>query len=206
MISIILLFKSYIHDSNASNQTLIKKLISKIEEVEFDNSDKFMSSTYCYYIFQKIINASEITPKAFSKFIKGGSLSLKYAKEYRDWLKTSEGISCKENVGTSFTAFKVPKNKEYAIFLNKPAIIMEGKDINMTRNHERLHIAFAIYKKQQYKVQKKWDTLNEDKKKKFISEHPGYNFQKKKVLLKEFFSYSYQEDLEAGLTFLTSQQ
>ena len=66
------------------------------------------------------------------------------------------------------------------------------KSFEVIFNHELLHIAYTKNKKGKVKIKNEWDSLSQQKKTKFKNNHPGYDFSNINVILKEYFSYKYE--------------
>ena len=180
-----------------------EKLIGMIFQKTYSNSQEFLGELYCYYLYQGVLDSKQITPDLFKNYIKGGTLSLKFLSEYEKWtLEDSEGQMCRKKIGKDFRILSANTGKEFAILLNRKAIIEEGKNPDITLNHELLHVAFAMFKVNRKAVQDKLNELSSKEKEEFISKHPGYDFSKPNILLKEYFSYTYQENIEEGLRLL----
>ncbi len=76
--------------------------------------------------------------------------------------------------------------------MNKHAIKKDKKSFEVIFNHELLHIAYTKNKKGKVKIKNEWDSLSQQKKTKFKNNHPGYDFSNINVILKEYFSYKYE--------------
>jgi len=163
----------------------------------------FTSEAYCYFVFQEIISPKEINPDIFTQYIKGATLSLNYLEHYNKWLQIEEGHECRNLIGSNFKSIQNSSQKKYIIFLNLKAIEAEGKNKEITYNHERLHIAFSLYKSNRDRIEKYWQSLTREKRETFLNSHPGYNFKNKDVELREFFAYTFQNNYQEGLDFLT---
>ena len=179
---------------------------------QFHKPEQFKNILYCYYIYQEIIEPEVITPQIFVKYVQGGSLTLKYIDQYNTWLGTVDGKKCKKLVGNSFEIIsdnyieknsKTDSNKiEYGVFLNLLAIKQDGKSPQQIYNHELLHVAFAQHIEHRHRILKSWDGLSDENQTEFKSKHSGYKFTNKKLLMKEYFSYTFQHNVKKGLRFL----
>jgi hypothetical protein len=97
-------------------------------------------------------------------------------------------------------------DKEYAIYLNKKVILNEGKVISRTIDHERLHVAFALFKENRLKIELLWDSYFKHEQKSFVTKHSGYQFNNKQVLHREFYAYSFEDNLKKGILFLSDSK
>jgi hypothetical protein len=185
---------------------LLQDSLHSIEEASllkrFSEPNEFMGQAYCYFVFQEVIKSDVITPDLFSNYIKGGTLSLSFLTEYNNWLDAKLGSKCKRLVGKNFKRINEDSKAKYVIFLNEKVIESEGKSFKVTYNHEKLHVAFSLYKSSRYRIQKIWESLKEEDKEKFIKSNPGYNFSKPDILLREYFAYKFQEKYNEGIRFL----
>ena len=168
----------------------------------YKNSQFFRSEAYCYFVFQKIITPKDINPNLFSKYIKGATLSLHFLHLYNEWLKSEDGIKCKNLIGKSFKPIESSLNKKFIIFLNLKAIEEDGNSLEITYNHERLHVAFSLYKSNRVRIKKRLDSLPKKQREAFFNSHPGYNFKNTDVQLREYYAYEFQNNYQEGLDFL----
>tara|TARA_Y100000780_G_scaffold226709_1_gene241288 strand:+ start:110538 stop:111176 length:639 start_codon:yes stop_codon:yes gene_type:complete len=184
----------------------ISEAIRAVEKMslvkEYKNSSSFMGEGYCYYVFQGVLDPVQIPPKTFSKFIKGGTLSLKHLESYNEWLKGEKGQLCQSVVGDKFNPISPEGDKQYVIFMNLEAIENEGKDPKVTLNHEKLHVAFSLFNERRDRIKEAWHALTKEQKERFKESHPGYNFSNDNVVLREFFAYKFQDSLKEGMKFL----
>ena len=198
-IIIIITLSSCVNDKSSKKSLLQKHVFQK----NYLDSNQFLGDVYCYYVYQGVLDIKQITPDLFKKYIKGGALGLKFLSEYKTWIEQDkDGRECKLLVGEKFRFLSVIGNKEFAILLNNQAIIEEGKDPIITLNHELLHVAFSKYKDKRSVLEKEVRILSEERRSYFIKIHPGYDFNKPTIFLKEYFSYTYQERVEEGLALL----
>ncbi len=177
-----------------------KKLNLKVVKDQLE----LTSDLYCYYIFNNLITYKTLPANMFALSIKGASLSQKSIYEYLNWLKTNKGESCtkylSEDLGIvpSNLIKDLLKNKKYLVYINPLTILGDGannkfsKSINVTYNHERLHLIFAESKAIRDAVKKKWNLLGDKKKNIFLNKHKGYNFSDPKIIYREYFSYGYE--------------
>jgi hypothetical protein len=202
----LLLFPTFVLLCSCQEKDSFKHSLKTVEDVtivkEYTNPKQFMGEAYCYYVYQEIIKPVKITPQLFSRFIKGGTLSLSFLADYNRWLKNEKGALCKQIIGSDFRPIENDLGKKYIIFINITAIKDEGKNPNITFNHERLHVAFSLYKEKRNRVEALWNSLSEVDKNKFIHSHPGYNFSNPDVQLREYFAYKFQNHYKNGIKLL----
>ena len=188
---------------SCNKEAELNKILQKnVEEIVYVKGSDFKNEGYCYFVYQAIIDPRLITPQTFTLYVKGATLSTKYLSEYYKWLNGEMGRLCKSIIGERFKKIEINSSKAYMILLNKEAITIDHKDFKTVKNHEKLHVLYSLYKKHHFKVQEKWDLENTKFKKSFIKSHPGYNFNKTDILLREYFSYTFQNELEKGYDFI----
>jgi hypothetical protein len=205
ILSVVIFWGTLCATSIASAQQSTSLELSKLTtEIVFKDPEEFKNQTYCYFVYQGIINESELPPKLYTKFVKGSTLSNSAIRSYKVWLKTTDGKHCKNLVGKGFHLFKAETSKSYTIFLNKKAIEESGELLEKTLNHERLHAFFAARKDERHNIINQWKKLSDGQKDEFKKQHPGYDYSNESVLLREYFSYTFENSPEDGLKFLLS--
>ncbi|MBG59686.1 MAG: hypothetical protein CMJ16_04435 [Peredibacter sp.] len=184
----------------------VDEAIKSVEQAslikEYDNPSLFVGEAYCYYVYQSVLDPVKIPPQKFGEFVKGGTLSLKFITGYNQWISSKKGELCKLVVGQDFKPIDLDENKKYVIFLNKSAIHNDGQDIKITQNHEKLHVAFSLFKNKRDRISKIWSSMPIKEKNEFKESHPGYNFSNEEVVLREFFAYKFQGQFNKGIQFL----
>ncbi len=174
------------------------------------NPKDFVRKIYCYYVYKHIIVPSETFPEEFAYVVQGASFSRVEKDTYNLWLKKDkQGLICQNNVKKVIGKMPLPMNedlfhhKKYVLFLNPISFLENGVGESFQKigtriyNHERLHL---VYAENQNRIHLKelWSNISEEKRKLFISKHHGYNFLDEDTLMKEFFSYSFENDPQEG--------
>ena len=181
----------------------MSEIALQVSELVFKNPEDFKNQTYCYFVFQGVLNSEQIPPKLYASFVKGSSLSNEGIAPYKSWLDTKDGKKCKVNVGKKFKLFKADHKKAYTIFLNQHAIIIDQESLEKTLNHERLHVVFALRKADRQKIIAKWKSLSLEEQAAFKEKHTGYDYSNEDITLREFFSYTYENTPSAGIELLS---
>lgn len=202
LINLVFLFFIF---SGCIKSNLIETLEQKVQVFEYEDSNVFTNKLYCYYLYQGLIDTNLITPALFSKFVKGASLKNSFLPSYIDWLKNKDGKKCLNKLSTQKAEFNNLDILKYSVHLNLTAISEDGSSPKTIKNHELLHVAYSINKKNKNRIKTRWDQLSSNKKEQFKNSHPGYNFNKTSVLYKEFFSYSFEDNLVDGLKFIMNE-
>jgi len=140
---------------------------------ELKTAKEFVEETFNYSLKQGLFRKEDISRFDYGKFVLGST-------------KTNSPVS----------------SKKYTIYLNLEAIAKNGASYSRVLNHEKLHILFGVKKNFRHKIHRRWLSLSTDEQKSFVNEHPGHNFNNSQVLLKEFFSYTFEHDYKAGEDFL----
>lgn len=179
-----------------------QKLVERTQKIVFKKPGDFLAQSYCYFVFQAIIDPVEVPPKLFSRYVKGGSLSASHLESYERWLKRENGQLCQEVIGSSFERLSLQGEKKYAVLLNQKAIERDGEKLELIYHHELLHVAYAHFKNNRKKIQKLWQELTPQQQLRFKQKHKGYNFQNENVLWREYFSYTYQNRPHEGIQML----
>ena len=172
---------------------------------EYNEPKHFLGQAYCYYIFQNIIDPTTVTPELFTKYVKGGSMGLEHLSDYHFWLNGETGKLCKKLIGDKFKTIKNDHGKKYIIFLNYKAIKNERSSPQLVLNHEKLHVAFSIYKQNRSRIERLWSSLSLKEQNDFKAKHVGYNFNNQDVVLREYFSYKFEKNYQQGLKLLQSK-
>lgn len=182
-----------------------------------NNQEMFTQNFYCYGIKEKLFKKEELPLALFALSIKGISFSKKAYTDYIKWQQTKDGKACVQNVKTffnldkmaNFTLSHLEKN-QYGIVVNELTLLGDGagelntgteKDLYRTNylttlNHERLHTFFASHKNLK-KLLKEFVAKQDEKAiKEFKSKHPSYNFSNEEIFLREFFSYTYESQMD----------
>lgn len=184
---------------SCSNHSELENLITNnTHQIIYSKGSDFKNQSYCYFIFQGIIDPKEITPEKFSKYVKGATLTTKYIQNYNEWLLGEMGRLCKSIIGNKFKALDIDLNLKYMILLNQEAILLDNKDFETVETHEELHVLFSMFKLNHYRIEQKWNNESQKFKNNFKKKHPGYNFLNKSVLLREYFAYSFQKNIGKG--------
>lgn len=178
------------------------ELIELTEKKVFEKPQDFLAQSYCYFVFQAIIDPVEVTPRLFSLYVKGGSLSASHLESYGEWLKEENGQLCQKIIGPNFKRISLEEDKKYLILLNQKAIERDGEKLDLIYQHELLHVAYAHFKKNKKKVQKLWEQLTPKQQMSFKQKHSGYNFKNEDVLWREYFAYTFQNRPKAGVMML----
>ncbi len=182
------------------------------------NQEQFTQNFYCYGIKENLFKKAELPPALFSLSIKGISFSKKAYEQYTTWLKTNrDGKSCAEDLKSFFNAddiqnYTFEKNKTHALVINEITLLGDGagpkggnaksglndklyENFLITLNHERLHLLFATMPELKKLIADKVNSLTRDELEAFMKEHPSYNFAERDVLLREYFSYKYEKNI-----------
>lgn len=179
------------------------------------NPNEFIQQIYCYYIFKKIINIKETPPELFPYIIQGSSLSMNEKDQYNHWLiNTIDGHTCTQSVmkilgiKPSLLEKTFFDNKKYVLFLNPVSFLEQGAGDLFQKtgakifNHERLHLVYAE-SKNKIRLKKLWKTKSNVEKENFKKQHSSYNFTNENILMKEFFSYTFENDPLKGEALLS---
>jgi hypothetical protein len=167
--------------------------------------ESFINHTYCYFIYQRVARFDSLPINQFPYAVLGASMNTETLKDYRKWLDGEQaGVTCSKLVKV-FSGEEPSKLKgfekagKYVLVMNSLAALTGGmsrfKDaLKIDFNHERLHLIFADDKKLKVKIKAEWEALSSDEQEKFKSAHTSYDFRDQDVLLREYFSYSRQEN------------
>jgi hypothetical protein len=181
---------------------------SKIETIVVNSPAKMIADYYCLARFNELIPSFDFEPDVFAYAVNGFSFSKDSEKPYTKWLSSSASKDCREQlskIGLEPTRLKT--DKSYRIVLNPVTFFESGADedfyaaANTIYNHERLHALFA-QEKAEAKISKFWKKLSNGQQEQFQLEHPSYNFKNKKILAREFFSYTFEKDPTKAYDFL----
>ncbi|MDD0851491.1 retropepsin-like aspartic protease [Halobacteriovorax sp. GB3] len=172
------------------------------------NQVELTKKLYCYAIYSNLITTESVEPLLFALSIKGMSLSNKRLKQYYSWLAQGEGQKCQAWMNELFPYEKDQEKleslffgRDHLVIVNPLTILGDGvtgfeKGLTTTLSHEALHVLYDKNKKIKKYVKDKWSKLSDKKKEEFKKAHPSYQFDKEDVLLKEYFSYTFQDKVD----------
>jgi hypothetical protein len=161
---------------------------------------------YCYFVSRGVIDENARKPTAFGKGVHGFAILSSELAAYDDWLKTDNGVICRQDVANS-TGLPLAdlkgklKGKFGMVVLNPMGMAVPNAElqavmnnIKLTLNHERIHLLqtacpdvhdFAL------ELLTKSDPL---KKADLKKQYPNYNWENPRVALREFLAYTYEKD------------
>ncbi len=181
---------------------------SKIQTNVINSVTKMIADYYCLARFNHLISSKDIEPDVFSYAVRGLSFSKESEKQYAKWLSSSASIDCRKElsqIGLQPSLIKL--DRPYQVVLNPITFFEAGAEedfygiADTTYNHERLHAVFSM-EKAKAKTIKLWNGLSKGQQAQFQLEHPSYNFRDKKVLAREFFSYTFEKEPSKAYDFL----
>ncbi len=190
---------------------ILNKYTNNITALKVTNPVKLTRDFYCYAISQGIVSMSSLPAPLFGLSVKGLSLSNKKLDSYRKWLSSSNGLACQRAVEET-VGQKVDGNLEkyfsssHLILINPYTILGDGsrhykENWQRSLNHELLHAIYSLSPEAKSLAKKGWDGLSAKAKGEFKNSHKDYNFNNESILLREYFSYTYENKLD-GLSFL----
>jgi hypothetical protein len=177
----------------------------QIKYYEVSNPESFIHNAYCYFIFQKVARFDTLPIDQFAYAAQGASMSAAKVGEYRSWLdKSSEGQICSKLVNV-FTGTEPSRyenlfgDKSFILIVNPIASLTGGlgelkPTMKVNVNHERLHVIFSEDKSVQEKTRKEWQSLSAEDQEAFKKQHGSYDFGDEMTLLREYFSYTRQDN------------
>lgn len=172
---------------------------------------KMIADYYCLAVFNKIIEPKDIEPDLFAYGVLAFSYSSESDKPYQQWLNSKNSAACKKQLELlKITPTRLKSAKPFQIVINPKTFLENGaeeyfnKSIIKSYNHERLHSVFALLKGKS-KVLKFWNSLSKSEKEEFKLEHPGYNYKNNDVILREFFSYTFETHPMKAYDFLSDK-
>ncbi|MCC6277010.1 MAG: hypothetical protein IT289_03730 [Oligoflexia bacterium] len=182
------------------------KIDKSISFFEANRPDLFLNQFYCFFIYQKSVSYEKLPPTQFGHAVQGASFTGETLLAYQHWLtQNPSGQFCsklvKSMTGQSPQMLKVSP-KAMVIVLNPLALLTSGlskyeEAARKAINHERLHHVYAQSEKVRNRVKTLWQSLKDDEREKFKSEHASYDFSSELILLREYFSYHFQSEPEA---------
>jgi hypothetical protein len=183
------------------------KIDSKIRFYQSLTPKSFINAAYCYLIFQKVTQFSNLPINQFPFAAQATSFGVAKANEYRDWLKhTEQGKTCHKLV-TLFSGnpphelASLAEGKKFVVIVNPIGCLSGGTHqlddvLKVNFNHERLHVVFAEDNEIREKVKREWSMLSSTEQRAFKEKHTSYNFGEEQILLREYFSYKHQDNVE----------
>lgn len=175
------------------------------------DQEVFTQNFYCYGLKEKLFKENELPLELFSLSIKGISFSKNSYQSYLSWLdKDKVGKNCKSRLKTFFNiespaSFKWENEKKQGLVINKITLLGDGvgptikkyqENLSITLNHERLHLLYANQPKLKKLVAQKIKSTPNEQIEAFKKAHPSYDFSNENIFWKEFFSYSYEKNIE----------
>ncbi len=198
-----------INDIGGYGETL--SFDDQIQVTLVNESQKMIQQYYCLANFLDLIRVKDVDPETFAYAIKGFSYSISTQDDYQKWISSDSSKDCRAQLkNLSLEIILPPKTKNYHIVLNPISYLEKGADdgfkseLKNTLNHERMHIAFAVQQRQK-NILEFWNSLSEGQKNQFKKEHPSYNFSNEQVLVREFFSYTFELFPSKGIDFLNGK-
>ena len=161
---------------------------------------------YCYFVSRGAIDQKKIDPSAFAMFVNGFSISGNALPVYEVWLKTDEGRQCRQNVENSVGLPVIDvkgllQNKLGLVALNplslvsyKAEISRVTKEMKKTLNHERIHLLHANCPAVDAFAKEFWAGLDPLKKDKLKKDIPEYNWEDRKIAVRESLAFTYEND------------
>lgn len=158
---------------------------------------------YCYFASRGSLDPKKLKPSHFARVIGGFAISSGELPAYEVWLKTENGLQCRQSVENSVGLSVIDlslllKNKLGLVALN-PLCIASLADINivteamkLTLNHERIHLLQANCPAIDDFAKEFWANLDPVKKAEFKKEIPGYNWDDQRVAVRESMAFTYE--------------
>lgn len=193
-----------------SSREEFKKLY-KVSDISIENKvnyyrakspDVFIHKAYCYHIFAENESFDQRPLAEFGYATQVISLEKKKVGEFTQWLDhTEKGQACRDIVKSatgippSVLSYYV-ETKPFAVIINPVASLSTGVPHNIESlktavHHELLHLVYSENPELRQRVQKKWDSMTEDLRNRFLEKHP---IKEKDSLMREFLSFSYQDN------------
>ncbi len=176
--------------------------IRPFDVLQIKSPMKLTQQYYCFAIYKNLIDYKTLPANLFALSIEGLAYHGHEIKDYKKWLTTSKAKECVEHLSQSLNIRPSQNIKvKNSVLINPFTILGHGvrdfsKNLKRVLNHEFLHLLYASSEKYQKRAQVEWSQLSAEKQNEFKKKHPSYDFTNQKVLLKEYFSYEYQNSLE----------
>lgn len=167
----------------------------------------FAGLSYCYFSYRKWFSAERIQPEDFAMMAVGFSVLKSELKGYVDWMESKPGKECLENVHEKLSlSRKVDLLDEFKghaalIALNPVAFAGLGrthqeirKAVNVSLNHERLHMLYGYCSKLQKWARSHWEKTSEMFKRSIARKHPAYNWSDPEIAAREHMAYTFESD------------
>lgn len=167
----------------------------------------FSGLSYCYFSFRKWFSAEKIRPQDLASMAVGFSVLKSELTNYISWADTDAGKAClsgvreKLDLKQSLDLLSEMQDKSALIVLNPVAFVGLAKThkdirhaVNITLNHERLHMLYGFCPKLQEWAKKHWEDASEMFKKAMARKHPAYNWSDKEIAVREHLAYAFESD------------
>lgn len=208
------IIQSHVYQAKITSDNITKA-------IAINNQEEFTQNFYCYGVKEKLFKSEELPLPLFSLSIKGISFSKKAYSDYLKWKKSKPGLVCLQAVKSFFNVDQVSdfplkslEKNQYGIVVNELTLLGDGvknmnpndaqdmftKNFTSTLNHERLHTFFASHPKIKKLLKDHIKKLDKKTIEDFKSKHPSYNFSNEEIFLREFFAYSYEQDMSKIFT------
>jgi len=171
---------------------------------EAENPKSLINRTYCYFIYQKVIRFESLPIDQFPFSVMGASMASKTFEEYKLWLSSSKNGKLCTKIVKLFTGQEpsppnLPHGIAFMLVINPIGALTGGipslKDnLALDINHERLHAIFADNTVVKGKIKEEWNNLSKEEQEQFKTTHTSYDFKNEETLLKEYFSYTRQNN------------
>jgi hypothetical protein len=161
---------------------------------------------YCYFVSRGLVDQKKIDPLLFARVVGGFMISTGELPAYEGWLKTDDGMQCRQNVENSVGLSVVNlqellKNKLGLVALNPLLLVSLKADINramkamkQTLNHERIHILHANCPTIDVFAKDSWTRLDPVKKAELKKDIPEYNWENPRVAVREYLAFTYEDN------------
>jgi hypothetical protein len=161
---------------------------------------------YCYFVSKGIWNNSAPEPTEFGKGVHGFAIQTSELTAYDDWLKTDNGVKCRQDVANS-TGLPLAdlndklKGKFGLVVLNPMGMAVPNAElqavmntIKLTLNHERIHILQTACPAVHDFALELWTKSDPQRKAELKKQFPNYNWENQRVALREFLAFTYEKD------------
>jgi hypothetical protein len=161
---------------------------------------------YCYFVSRGLIDQKLVNPPLFARVVDGFMILTRELTVYEEWLKTVDGVKCRQNVENSVGIALIDlkdllKNKLGMVALNPLSLASPKADVNHAMNdmkqilnHERIHILHTACPAIDDFAKESWTKLDPVKKADLKKEIPEYNWDNQRVAIREFLAYTYEKD------------
>jgi hypothetical protein len=161
---------------------------------------------YCYFVAKELIDQNKVKPTGFAKGVNGFAILSSEISAYEIWLKTDNGMKCRQNVENSVGLPVIDlkdrlKNKLGMVVLNPLSLAQPNVDLKSAMNemkvilnHERIHILQTACPAIDDFAKESWAKLDPMKKADLKKDIPEYNWNNHRVAVREFLAFTYEKD------------